>query len=92
METRSPDKLRAAQRRSGVQEKDAKHNLVRPPQAGASLSWAPDRRSGFAVACPGHDYAAADLPIAAFTRGITCSAISCIERLASAGSTQSMPA
>ena len=35
---------------------------------------------------------AADLPIAALTRGITCSAISCIERLASAGSTQSMPA
>ena len=37
-------------------------------------------------------YAAADLPIAALTRGITCSAISSIERLASAGSTQSMPA
>ena len=36
--------------------------------------------------------AAADLPIAAFTRGITSSAISCIERLLSAGSTQSMPA
>ena len=34
----------------------------------------------------------AGLPIAAFTRGITCSAISCIERLASAGSTQSRPA
>ena len=32
------------------------------------------------------------LPIAALTRGITCSAISCIERLASCGSTQSMPA
>jgi hypothetical protein len=31
-------------------------------------------------------------PIAAFTRGNTCSAKSCIERLASAGSTQSMPA
>ena len=36
--------------------------------------------------------AAADLPIAAFTRGMTSSAINCIERLASAGSTQSMPA
>ena len=36
--------------------------------------------------------AAADLPIAAFTRGITSSAINCIERLLSAGSTQSMPA
>jgi hypothetical protein len=32
------------------------------------------------------------LPIAAFTRGMTSSAISCIERLASAGSAQSMPA
>ena len=39
-----------------------------------------------------HGYAAADLPIVALTRGITCSAMSCIERLASAGSTQSMPA
>ena len=37
-------------------------------------------------------YAAADLPIAALTRGSTCSAINSIERLASAGSTQSMPA
>ena len=36
--------------------------------------------------------AAADLPIAAFTRGMTSSAINCIERLLSAGSTQSMPA
>ena len=37
-------------------------------------------------------YAAADLPIAAFTRGITCSAISVIDRFVSSGSTQSMPA
>jgi NAD(P)-dependent dehydrogenase (short-subunit alcohol dehydrogenase family) len=37
-------------------------------------------------------HAAADLPIAAFTRGMTSSAINCIERLLSAGSTQSMPA
>jgi len=36
--------------------------------------------------------ALAVLPIAALTRGITSSAISCIERLASVGSTQSMPA
>ena len=36
--------------------------------------------------------AAADLPIAAFTRGMTSSAINCIERLLSAGSTQSIPA
>jgi hypothetical protein len=36
--------------------------------------------------------AAADLPIAALTRGMTSSAINCIERLLSAGSTQSMPA
>ena len=45
---------------------------------------------------PAHDpvthAAAADLPIAAFTRGMTSSAISCIERLLSAGSTQSIPA
>ena len=34
----------------------------------------------------------ADLPIAALTRGITSSAINFIERLASAGSTQSIPA
>src|SRR6185436_4928983 len=32
------------------------------------------------------------LAIAAFTRGMTCSAISCIERFSSLGSTQSMPA
>ena len=32
------------------------------------------------------------LAIAAFTRGITCSAMSCIERFSSLGSTQSMPA
>ena len=37
-------------------------------------------------------HAAADLPIAALTRGITCSAISVMERFSSAGSTQSMPA
>jgi hypothetical protein len=36
--------------------------------------------------------AAADLPIAAFTRGMTSSAINCMERLLSAGSTQSIPA
>jgi len=36
--------------------------------------------------------AAADLPIAAFTRGMTSSAISCIERRPSFSSTQSMPA
>jgi hypothetical protein len=36
--------------------------------------------------------AAADLAIAAFTRGMTSSAINCMERLLSAGSTQSMPA
>jgi hypothetical protein len=36
--------------------------------------------------------AAAALPIAALTRGMTSSAISCIERLARSGSTQSMPA
>ena len=36
--------------------------------------------------------AAADLPIAAFTRGMTSSAINCIERLLSAGSAQSIPA
>ena len=36
--------------------------------------------------------AAADVPIAAFTRGMTSSAINCIERLLSAGSTQSIPA
>ena len=30
--------------------------------------------------------------IAAFTRGITCSAINCSERLVSPSSTQSMPA
>ena len=34
----------------------------------------------------------AGFPMAAFTRGITSSAINCIERLASAGSAQSMPA
>jgi NAD(P)-dependent dehydrogenase (short-subunit alcohol dehydrogenase family) len=38
------------------------------------------------------NHAAADFPIAALTRGMTCSAISCIERLPSAGSAQSMPA
>ena len=39
------------------------------------------------------DHAAtADLPMAALTRGMTSSAINCIERLLSAGSTQSMPA
>src|SRR5690349_3298861 len=37
-------------------------------------------------------YAAADLPIAALTRGMTCSAMSWIERLAIAGSAQSIPA
>ena len=36
--------------------------------------------------------AAAFLPIASLTRGITCSASNVIDRLASAGSTQSMPA
>ena len=36
--------------------------------------------------------ATADLPIAALTLGITSSAINCIDRLLSAGSTQSMPA
>ena len=36
--------------------------------------------------------AAADFPIAALTRGITSSAISCIERFEMAGSTQSIPA
>ena len=41
---------------------------------------------------PPVSYAAAALPIAALTRGMTSSAINCIERLASAGSTQSMPA
>ncbi len=63
--TRSPDKLRtrigasrrpgtgSAQRRSGVQENLAKHSIVRPPQAAATFSWIPDRRSGSAVACPG---------------------------------------
>src|SRR5207245_2523893 len=43
----------------------------------------------------GRDYSAAVFAgflIAALTRGITSSAISCMERLASAGSTQSMPA
>ena len=40
-----------------------------------------------------HDHAAAaDFPIAAFTRGMTSSAINCMERLLSAGSTQSIPA
>ncbi len=39
-----------------------------------------------------HHAATADLPIAALTRGMTSSAINCIERLLSAGSTQSMPA
>jgi hypothetical protein len=41
------------------------------------------------------DYSAAvfaGFPIAAFTRGMTSSAINCSERLASAGSAQSMPA
>ena len=43
--------------------------------------------------CADHSAAVlASLPIAALTRGITSSAISCIERRASAGSTQSMPA
>jgi hypothetical protein len=41
---------------------------------------------------PSPIYAAADLPSAALTRGITCSAISSIERLEIAGSAQSMPA
>jgi len=44
---------------------------------------------------PRSDHSAAALallPIAALTRGMTSSAISCIERLASVGSTQSMPA
>ena len=54
--------------------------------AGGSLRFASPRFYSAAAAV------AVRLPIAAFTRGITCSAISCIERLASAGSAQSMPA
>jgi ISXO2-like transposase domain len=36
--------------------------------------------------------AAAATPMAALTRGITCSAMSCMERLARSGDTQSIPA
>ena len=45
------------------------------------------------VYCRGYSAAVfAALPMAAFTRGITSSAMSCIERLARVGSTQSIPA
>jgi predicted dehydrogenase len=58
-----------------------------PPQhAGADLDHVPERERAV-----GHA-AAADLPMAAFTRGMTSSAINCMERLLSAGSTQSIPA
>jgi hypothetical protein len=55
----------------------------------------PSLRSGHPLPASrgeGDHAAAADLPIAALTRGMTSSAINCMERLFSAGSTQSMPA
>ena len=51
---------------------------------GAAFAHPTELRCGYA--------AAADLPIAAVTRGMTSSAINCMERLLSPGSTQSIPA
>src|SRR5262249_60778646 len=69
--------LRAPPRRAHPRDADPRggHEIV----GGVSLSLNPS-------------YAAADVfPIAALTRGITSSASSCIERLASPGSTPSLP-
>lgn len=57
--------------------------------SGSGLTGSAPRRR---TACGGGQAARFSLAIAALTRGMTCSAMSCIERLASFGSTQSMPA